>query len=337
MQNELKQRYIYAVTRHLPVKMQGDVAKELDSLLTEMIEERFSGTMHTEEDVKGILAELGPPEELALKYRGDRRTALISGAYYLMYVHVLRIVLPIVAAAMVGLGLLGLVQGAPAAPEFSIFLLGIDFGAGSFVRIITDTAGALVHAFAIVTVIFAVMDYRKSDLRDGADIVSSLPTIPAEAAKVSKGESAFGIIISIAMVVVFLVNPHVFGAHVDGVWIPVFDIEAMRGLWLPIILFAIFGIGMEIAAIVEGWYTMRLAVITLISNIIVAICAISIFSGNIINPEFISFAESTFTFDGAVWLADGLSHANWVVLAIILIVAAAETISAFVKALMARR
>ena len=340
MGNNLKERYIYAVTRHLPVKAQADVAKELDGLISEMLEERQANRLPSENDIKDVLAELGEPEELALKYCGDRRTALISGTYFLMYKHVLRIVLPIVVAAIIGLGIIGQILGMGnlGTGDLNVLFFSMTVGAGSILQIFTNAISAGVHAFAVITIIFAVLDYKKADWRDGGDMLSTLPEIPDEKMKTSPGESIIGIIMSIAVVVVLLGYPHIIAARVDGAWLPVADIAALRGLWLPIILWAIFGIGAEIVQLLEGRYTMRLAMVTLVSNSVIAICAIVIFgSGNIINPEFVSFIEATFRQEGAVWLYEGLTRLHLVTLGIILIAAAAETIHVFVKAFLARR
>ena len=100
MKNNYIERYIFAVTRYLPAKTQGDVEKELDALIEDMLAQRCDGTAPTEEDIRAVLKELGPPEELAARYSDDGKKALISGTYYLIYKYILKIVLPIVAAVV---------------------------------------------------------------------------------------------------------------------------------------------------------------------------------------------------------------------------------------------
>ena len=65
---ELTGRYIYAVTRRLPKKQRGDVAKELESIISDMLEERCGPITPTEHDLRVVLTELGTPSELARKY-----------------------------------------------------------------------------------------------------------------------------------------------------------------------------------------------------------------------------------------------------------------------------
>jgi len=338
MKNELKERYIYAVCRHLPAKMQADVSKELGGLISEMLDERTANRTADEDDLKAVLAELGAPEELALKYCDNRRTALISGAYYLTYMHVLRLVLPIVVGGMLGLGIIGQIFNMGDVIDINMMLFfNITFGFGSIIQIITGAIGAGITAFAIITIIFAIMEYKKTDLHDG-DILSSLPDVPDEKWRISRGETLFGIIMSVAVVIVLLGYPHIFSARMDGVWIPVFDIDVLRGLWLPIITWAVFGIFAEIVALIEGRYTMRLATVTLIANVVIVLCAISIFAGdNIMNPDFLNFLDITLADFDVFILTDALARGHLVLLGIIIIVAAAETIVAFVKAILARQ
>ena len=78
MNNDLIQRYIYAVVRYLPLKSHVEVEKELESLISEMLEERCGDIAPTEKDVRIVLLELGSPEELAEKYGGDESRSLIS-------------------------------------------------------------------------------------------------------------------------------------------------------------------------------------------------------------------------------------------------------------------
>ena len=343
MGNNLKERYIYAVTRHLPVKAQADVAKELDGLISEMLEERQANRLPSENDIKDVLAELGQPEELALKYCGDRRTALISGTYFLMYKYVLRIALPIVLAAMIGLGFIGLILGTADSPDMSIILFRINFApaGGSILQIFTNAIGVGIQAFAVITIIFAILDYKKTDLRDGKDMLSSLPEVPAKKARISPGEPIVGIIVSIAVVVLLLGYPHVIALRIDGAWLPVFDIEALRGLWFPIILWAVFGIIAEIVQLVEGRYTMRLAAVTLVTNALIALCAIAIFgSVNVINPEFTSFLGDTgtmFLWHNVQWVHEGFARLHLVVLGITLMGLVIETVIIISKAFLARR
>ena len=84
--NDLIERYIYAVTKHMKTAMQKDVAKELETIIQDMLEERCEDVIPTEHDVKVILTELGTPAELASKYKGETQDCLIGQPYYSLYV-----------------------------------------------------------------------------------------------------------------------------------------------------------------------------------------------------------------------------------------------------------
>jgi hypothetical protein len=59
MTNDLIDRHAYAATRHLSVKTRRDVAKELDSLIGDMLAARGGEGAAAQEDVEAVLTELG--------------------------------------------------------------------------------------------------------------------------------------------------------------------------------------------------------------------------------------------------------------------------------------
>lgn len=71
VKNDLIDRYIYAVTKHMKSAMKKDVAAELETIIQDMLEERCEDVTPTERDIKVILTELGTPDELASKYNGE--------------------------------------------------------------------------------------------------------------------------------------------------------------------------------------------------------------------------------------------------------------------------
>ena len=63
---ELKERYVYAVSRLLPHKMRSDISAELDTLIEDMLEERCRDRPAEEKDLRVILAELGSPSGITI-------------------------------------------------------------------------------------------------------------------------------------------------------------------------------------------------------------------------------------------------------------------------------
>ena len=49
---ELKERYVYAVSRLLPHKMREDISAELDTLIEDMLEERCQDRPAEEKDLR---------------------------------------------------------------------------------------------------------------------------------------------------------------------------------------------------------------------------------------------------------------------------------------------
>ncbi|MCL2379108.1 MAG: hypothetical protein FWC77_08285 [Defluviitaleaceae bacterium] len=292
MENNLKNRYIYAVTRHLPTKMQYDVERELDSLISEMLDERRGNNpASSQQDLKDVLAELGSPEELALKYGGNERKALISGVYFLMYKRVLITVLPIIAAVLAALTTIGFFVGDE--PSLSIIIIGIVNVTylSHAMQIFTVTIGGVVQAFAVITVVFAVLDYRKVEMQGGEFF--DLPEIPIAKMKISPVEPVFWIAFSIVTTILLLGFPQVMGARFDGSWVTVFNIEVVRGLWLPILVWTLLEIIAEAVKLVEGQYNMRVAAVTVVACVLQIVCVVAVFgNSNIINPEVISRMES---------------------------------------------
>ena len=85
IKNDLTDRYIYAVTKHMKSAMKKDVAAELETIIQDMLEERCGDVTPTERDIKVVLTELGTPAELSSKYKGETQDCLIGQPYYSLY------------------------------------------------------------------------------------------------------------------------------------------------------------------------------------------------------------------------------------------------------------
>jgi hypothetical protein len=283
MKNDLAERYIYAVTRQLPAKMRPDVEKELDSLIADMLAERCGDIRPADRDVRVVLTELGPPEELAAKYSGDENHALISGAYFLAYKRILKMVLPIAAAGIVFASILNLCMEWDAALD-PYFLFARAIG-----QTLAGVVGGGIQAFAVITVVFAVLERKKVVLSDDAAL-ANLPPVPESQERIKPHESVAGMIWCVIAAVFFLGFPQLAGAWVEGVgWIPVFVAPVIRGFWFFIILWAALGIVKESVKLADGRYTRRLAVVTAVCDVLTAAsAAVVLLNGRIMNPEFIS-------------------------------------------------
>ena len=327
MENELIERYIYAVTRHLPQKTRGDIGKELDSLIADMLEERCGDRKPAERDIRIVLMELGSPEEMTAKYSGDGSRALISGIRFYQYKRLMKLVLPLLAVAIfVGNVLAAAVQWNhgvnPAIQAGTIFFQAIG-----------NTISGAVWAFAIVTIVFIVLERKKSALPQ-KDFLSDLPLIPKEEAQIKSHHAISGMIWPVAAAVVLLGIPQVIGwysAHTG--WVPVFNIAVLRAFWLVIVAWAAIGIAQEAAKLMKGQFTKSLAVLILVTDCLKAACvAVVLTNGQIMNPAFLSHMGDLFGANADSDAIRVLTNLNWILLLIVLFGLVCEVIRAVAKA-----
>ena len=163
---------------------------------------------------------------------------------------------------------------------------------------------------------------EKEDVKDQKEIKEK---------KFSYFEPAKGITFAVVATVLFLGFPQVITYVFTNRLIPMFDATVVRSLWLPIILWALFRIGIEVSYIIEKRYTKRLAIITIIGDVLAAICGFIIFlSPRIVWQEYIDFVHTYFE-DMAAWfsvpLTRILDRPNLIILGIMLLVFIIESIN----------
>lgn len=279
------ERYIYAVTRHLPYQERADVAKELASIINDMLEERCGEKEPEYKDVKIVLTELGTPEELSQKYNTDKEQCLIGEPYYSKYKYMLKLVIACVVFGMLIAGFLGGVLDQQTVPAMLLQILGNTFGGVCF-------------AFAFVTLLFAYFYQKGQKLDLLYDSLDNLPSVPNVNRQIAPKGSIWNIILSIVFVAVFLCCPNVFCVAVtgEGMILPVFHLEYLRSTWYFIILFAMLGIGRECVKLVDGSYTKRVLVVTLGVDICSAVLAgIWLLNDSVMNPGFMQYMTELFT------------------------------------------
>jgi len=147
---------------------------------------------------------------------------------------------------------------------------------------------------------------------------------PEKKIKFSYFEPVAGIILAIAALVVFYFFPQIIAiVFVNGPVIPTFNIEAIKGagslLWIPIFLWAILRIAVEVFYLIERRYTKRLAIVTMVGNTLAFICTLIIFIPvSIMNPEHLDWVRTHYI-NNAAWFGEVLARANIVVIIIMLI------------------
>ncbi|WP_317451841.1 permease prefix domain 1-containing protein [Microbacterium sp. NIBRBAC000506063] len=156
MQTTLTQRYISAVTRRLPADMQDDVREELAASVADAVESRLEQGEEAADAERAVLTGLGDPDALAAGY-ADRPLHLIGPRYYLMWWRLLKLLLWIVPACVLGAVILGLsLAGAP---------VGEIIGTA-----VAATVGTIVHLAFWTTLVFAILDRTGADATIGWDL-----------------------------------------------------------------------------------------------------------------------------------------------------------------------
>lgn len=279
--DNLVERYIYAVTKGMKEQQKADVAKELKTLIEDMLEERCEEQSPTEQDIKEVLKQLGTPAELQAKYNGDSEKSLIGQPYYTPYLFVLKLVMVCTAFGMTVAKVVDLITAA-ASSEAVIWYEEVLQWFG------TLTAG-LVGAFAYVTLLFAFL-YKKNIKLEKEFDPDELPETPKKNELIPKGEPIAQIIFTVLFFCLLVGTPQIFCVILreSNERIPLFDASTIRNVWYLIAIFAGLGLLREVMKLIEGRYTKKLMTVTVIADIGSTIAAfIWLIPGNLMNVYFI--------------------------------------------------
>ncbi|MGI6707283.1 MAG: HAAS signaling domain-containing protein [Clostridia bacterium] len=282
---ELINRYIYAVTRHLPQPQREDIDKELRGLIEDMLVERCAGEEPQKTDIEAVLKELGEPSKLADQYR-DKKRYLVGPENFDIYMLILKIVLPVTAFGVAIASTIGFFAN----PPFDI-IQGIT-------KLITDIISAAFSSFAWITIVFAINEriqfYTKEKMGKKEWDPSSLPEIPSKNTMIKWSDCIFGIVIAVLFICLFHFASQFIGVYhfEDGRMItvvPLFDERGVKQV-LPLltVLFCI-SILKECGKLMMGKWTLPLGIANAIFNFISLFFLVTVFSNTgIWNPNFIN-------------------------------------------------
>ena len=287
MKKDLKERYLYAVTKRLSPRIREDVSMELRGLMEDMLLERCGEAEPTEEDVKAVMQELGTPAELYARYADDADACLIGQPYYSSYKLALKIVLSCVAVGMtIAAMLLTLVQPRSIWETLEYWL--------------STEVDCLLATFAVLTLVFALMSRNKTKI-DGLFDLDELPPVPKKKSQISIWDPIWGMAFHMVFLLVFLIAPQAFSARVEGVWIPTFDAEVIRQHWYILALFSLAGVTRETVKLMERRFNKRVLQVTLAVNILSAGLAIWWLSGpSIVSAQLLQKLDVLFPKDAIV-------------------------------------
>ena len=154
--------------------------------------------------------------------------------------------------------------------------------------------------------------------------------------KFSYFEPVFGIIFAVVAAILFLGFPLTFTVvYIGGFTIPTFTAEYFRD-WdllviIPGIIWALLRIGVEIAYLAEKRYTKRLAKISVVGNILAAVCTFIIFiSPRIVNQDYVNWVHQYFA-NVSVWFGNILANPHLIILFIIMVALILDTVNVIRK------
>lgn len=144
---EIIDRYVHAVGQYLPHRLRADVEAELRSLLAESVQERAlaGGTTATEDLATAVVREFGSPKEVAARYAPDPQY-LIGPRLYPVYVVAVKVMLPILAALVVVLVIVGRFQEPGEPPSLAVLVR----ATGRFLWSALVNLGIMTMVFALV-------------------------------------------------------------------------------------------------------------------------------------------------------------------------------------------
>ncbi len=320
MNEDLMERYIYAVTRRMGKKQREDVSLELRGLIEDMLTERCGSRSPEEKDLRIVLTELGTPQELYGKYSDDQEKSLIAQPCYSVYKYVLKVVLCAVAGGLTVASLILL----------TLEPKGILEGAVTWLSILYN---GLLSSFAIVTLLFVFFSRRGIPVDKGFNF-DDLPPVPKKRQEISQWEFVGGIVMCIAFMVLFLGFPKLLGIYRDGGdLLPVFDIQGIRSGWYFILSFGILGIVREVVKLMERRYNKRVLAVTLTVDVLSAGIAVFWLSGaDVFSSGFQTYMDRLFAGESP-FLANVMGNFQWFFLGILIIALTMDAIEAVYKTL----
>ncbi|MCL2253720.1 MAG: hypothetical protein FWC09_04675 [Lachnospiraceae bacterium] len=272
--NHLIERYIYDVTRRLSENDREEVNRELEAGIMDMLPDQAD-----EQQIIDVLTKLGEPRLMAEKYRAKPRY-LISPAMFDMYISVLKLVVPIVAAVLAGVAALAAIFD-PA-----------SFTIGKFIGAILENAvsGALQAAFWI-TLGFAIADHVNINAETWT--VNDLPKKPeVKKTSLSKTSSIVEIIVTVfftLIIILMIIRDEWFFVFVrNSEVINPFTMEALYRIIPYMLITAMISVMVSAFKIYYGHWNVPLLMMNTVYNIIWVGIAFYVLSWqDLFNPDMI--------------------------------------------------
>lgn len=274
------ERYLYSVVRHLKTSQRESVKKELNSLVHDMLKERMNGREAKEEDIYAVLEELGKPYELAQQYSEANKRGFLNDEYLRVYKGVLFALLPIVVI---------------------LYILGTYTSSivsqSNWVDSITTCLEAAVISFSIcftaITIIFVLLQNYHVNI--GREEIRNLPPVPKKR-KSGKAASYISLIIMFIFGITLLIKPSMlFAAVVDMKRVSIFNEVKIHEFNYVIILFLIIVLIRECYTLIMKGSGLKTLGVTLLLDLVETVLVFALFlRSDIVDTAFINLFEERF-------------------------------------------
>ncbi len=270
-EQDMIDRYIYAVTKRVPKDIKQEIALELKGLINDM---RTEDNISTEE----VLQKLGNPSEFANRYK-DGTDYLIGPEYYDNYIWVIKI-------SFIGIIISSIVSGIMhSITNYSNLInLFVDF----FIEFFINTLNSGWSVIGLITIIFAIIEKQKdkffklNSTSNNSDYLglqnkiwtpASLPPLPKKNAVINHSDSIVAIIFIVTFIALLLFTPELFGIfHYDGSSVKsiacIFNLDKWNQIAPLFVCCLLVGLIDEIIRLVIGQYSTTVMCSNIICNVI---------------------------------------------------------------------
>lgn len=314
----LKERYIYAVTRNLPEDQRDDVSKELFTTIEDMVADRVGNGKSENKNLKDILNDLGHPDKLAEKY-SNSKNCLIGPDWFFQYKKVLFIVLKIAPVVVAIITLISnLISGGwnPFAAVINAIGVGINVA---------------IQVVFWVTLIFFMLERVPNSAEELEESwnLEMLPELPATS-QISRAETIVEIIMSILFggFILSLQTSYWNDNSQVQTFLSFINPEAFK-FWIPAILGVfVIQVLILIAKYILGKWSTPLIIAEVGVNILSTVVLVGwLISGQAISPELYTYFQSKGTENIGVIV----DSARNILIAVVTITAVMESVDAIRK------
>ncbi|MDR0914220.1 MAG: hypothetical protein LBM65_03550 [Oscillospiraceae bacterium] len=286
--NTMIERYVFEVARRLPEKEREDVKRELTANIMDMLSDNPS-----DEEIAGVLNELGDPTKLSEKYRQNPRY-LISPAVFETYLRAIKIVLPIAGGVCFILGfILGITEFITEAPS------AVGIFAEAFAKGISLGFSAVFQALFVTTVVFVIAEHSGAKIKEKSALwtVDKLPKeLPDDKARIPLSDGVVALCLTVifsTLAVIICLWREPFGNFLilfDKPLTTTLSDEFLTACVPVIIITAAFGIAEAILKIVHRRWSISVCMAAIVNNLVGFAGFIYLITRpNILSDEFVSF------------------------------------------------